>query len=415
MTLLGIDYKLLTKTLGKRLKIVIPGLVHKDQNWFIPGGNIFFSSHTIRDILFYCKKESLDLILFAIDYSKAFDSVNFQLILKTFELFNFGDRFRDWIKVIFNGGKSCISNNGHISETFEIERSTRQGDPISPLIFVLCLEILFITIRSDDNINGFKIENNEFKLTSYADDASYFLKNKVSAENLLSLIQKFSKISGLEVNKSKSECLLLDYELGIDGSGECFLGIPIVNNLKILGHYFGKDRLICNFQNFYSKLEKMEKITNIWKQRPITIIGKNVLINSLINSTFLFNAQIEFPPEDFLKAVEKQNKDFLWGGTHKIAHNSIIADFIDGGIRYKDLNSFVRSVNVKFLLNLTCVNKSRCTILPQLWLNNLFNIPPSSNIENQKYFHDLFSTQINILDCKIKLPGLNLFRTKYAN
>ena len=62
---------------------------------------------------------------------------------------------------------------------------------------------------------------------------------------------------------------------------------------------------------------------------------------------------------------------------------------------------------MSFLLNLTCVNKSRCTILPQLWLNNLFNIPPSSNNENQQYFHDLFSTQINILDCKIKLPRRN--------
>ena len=108
------------------------------------------------------------------------------------------------MKVIYNGGKSCISNNGHISEAFEIERSTRQGDPISPLVFILCLEILFITIRSDENIRGFKIENNEFKLTSYADEASYFLKDKLSAENLLLTINKFSKISGLEVNKTKS-------------------------------------------------------------------------------------------------------------------------------------------------------------------------------------------------------------------
>ena len=116
-----------------------------------------------------------------------------------------------------------MSNNGHISETFEIERSTRQGDPISPLIFILCLELLFITIRADENIKGFKIENNEFKLTSYADDASYFLKDKSSAENLLLNIAKFSKVSGLEVNKSKSECLLLDYELGFDESDEHLL------------------------------------------------------------------------------------------------------------------------------------------------------------------------------------------------
>ena len=151
---------------------------------------------------------------------------------------------------------------------------------------------MFINIIADENIKGFTIEKNEFKLTSYADDASYFLKNKQSAENLLVTIQKFSKISGLEVNRSKSECLLLEFEMGLSGLHDDFLGIPVVNNLKILGHYHRKDKLICEFNNFHSKLSKMQKIINIWKQRPLTLIGKNLLINSLINSSFLFNAQI---------------------------------------------------------------------------------------------------------------------------
>ena len=152
ITLLGVDYKLLTKTLGERLKKVLPNLIHKDQNGFVPGGNIFFSAHTIRDILFYCSKEKIDLIMLALDYTKAFDSVNFQFIHKAFDLFNFGDKFKTWVKLLYNGGKSCISNSGYLSETFEIERSTRQGDPISPLVFILVLEILFICLRSDPNI-----------------------------------------------------------------------------------------------------------------------------------------------------------------------------------------------------------------------------------------------------------------------
>ena len=53
ITLLNADYKLLTKTLGQRLKKVLPGVIHKDQNGFVPGGSIFYSSHTVRDILFY--------------------------------------------------------------------------------------------------------------------------------------------------------------------------------------------------------------------------------------------------------------------------------------------------------------------------------------------------------------------------
>ena len=245
ITLLGVDYKLLTKCLGERLKGVLPNLIHEDQNGFVPGGNIFFSTHTIRDLLFYCSKENVDLVMIALDYTKAFDSVDFNFIHKTFEIFNFGEKFKAWIKVLFSGGKSWISNNGFLSETFTIKRSTRQGDPISPLIFILGLELLFICIRRDPNIQGIKIFKNEIILTSYADDATYFIKNKQSAEKMLDLVGKFSKVSGLEINRTKSECLLLDFEMNLDTNSETFCGIPVVENLKILGHYFGKNKLTC--------------------------------------------------------------------------------------------------------------------------------------------------------------------------
>ena len=209
----------------------------------------------------------------ALDYTKAFDSIDFDFVHETFKIFNFGDNFRNWIKVIFKGGKSSIANNGHISGNFEINRSTRQGDPISPQIFILGLEILFIALRTDDNIKGFKIENNEIKLTAFADDASYFLKDKTSAENLLCKINQFSKISGLEINKSKSECLLLSFEVELR-EGNQFCGIPVVENLKILGHFYGKNELICTYQNFYSKLERIKKLLNIWKQRNLTLFDK---------------------------------------------------------------------------------------------------------------------------------------------
>ena len=167
--------------------------------------------------------------------------------------------------------------------------------------------------------------------------------------------------------------------MGLSGLHDDFLRIPVVNNLKILGHYHGKDKLICEFNNFHSKLSKMQKIINTWKQRPLTLIGKNLLINSLINSSFLFNAQIEIPPPDFIKLVDKQNKSFLWGGgTPKIAHNTIIADYNEGGIQYKDLDCFLSSINIKFLLNLTADTPNKCTILPQYWFNRLCKVPTTN-------------------------------------
>ena len=70
ITLLGVDYKLPTKALGERLKGVLPNLIHKDQNGFVPGGNIFFSVHKIRDIIFYCSEENVNLVMLPLDYAQ---------------------------------------------------------------------------------------------------------------------------------------------------------------------------------------------------------------------------------------------------------------------------------------------------------------------------------------------------------
>lgn len=274
------------------------------------------------------------------------------------------------------------------------------------------LEVLFIHLRSDPNIRGIKIVRNEVKLTSYADDASYFMRDKISAENLLAIIGKFSKVSGLEINRTKSECLLLDFEMNLGTQEDNLCGIPLVENLKILGHFFGKNKNICDFQIFYSKIIKFEKIENIWKQRALTIMGKNLLINSLLNSLFIFNAQIELPPKDFIKIIEAKNKNFLWGGgVAKIAHHSLVGDYHEGGIKYKDLNAFVLSVNFKFLVRLKYNTTVNNTCLPRVWLMQLFQIPTEyDNNDDQEYFHEFFSKQLHILDCKLKIPRRALWK-----
>ena len=119
-------------------------------------------------------------------------------------------------------------------------------------------------------------------------------------------------------------------------------------------------------------------------------------------SLFLFNAQIETPPADFIKLVEELHKNFLWSGTPKIAHNTIIANYKSGGINYKDLNSFIAAVNVKFIQNLLVSTAGGRLALPNMWIKKLFNIPTSP--ENEPIFYDYFSNKMNILNCLIKVP-----------
>ena len=122
----------------------------------------------------------------------------------------------------------------------------------------------------------------------------------------------------------------------------------------------------------------------------------------MATSLFLFNCQIETPPADFIKLVEQIQKDFLWSGTPKIAHNTIIADYKSGGINYKDLNSFIAAVNVKFIQKLLVSPIQGHLALPNMWIKKLFNIP--INPADEPYFWDFFTKKLNILNCLVRIP-----------
>lgn len=97
------------------------------------------------------------------------------------------------------------------------------------------------------------------------------------------------------------------------------------------------------------------------------------------------------------------HKNFLWGGgTPKIAHHTIIANNKDGGIKYKDLNSFILAINVKFIQYLSINPQSGHLTLPNHWLKKMLKIPTSEN--EDLYFQDYFVNKLNVLDCMMKVP-----------
>ena len=135
----------------------------------------------------------------AIDFEKAFDSIAHSFIIKTLHFFGYGYSFIKWINLILNDLSSCINHRGNISESFKVGRSCRQGDPISPYLFILCAEILALKIRKDPGVSGFKIGNWEHKLHMYADDLTAYLDgSERSLRNLIGILDSFQEISGLK-------------------------------------------------------------------------------------------------------------------------------------------------------------------------------------------------------------------------
>ena len=111
----------------------------------------------------YTKTYDIPGLLLFIGFEKAFDSLEWNFMFKYLEVFGFSPSLTRWVQTFYNNITSCIIKNGTLSASFEINRGVRQGDPLSPYMFVIAVEPLAVSIRSCSEINGIKIDSKEFK------------------------------------------------------------------------------------------------------------------------------------------------------------------------------------------------------------------------------------------------------------
>ncbi|KAL9963682.1 hypothetical protein ACROYT_G027211 [Oculina patagonica] len=311
ISLINVDVKIASKALAKRLECILPFIIHRNQNAYVKGRLISDSTRIIDDIMSYTKVNDLSGLLVAIDFEKAFDSLDWAFLNKALLAFNFGESFIKWVSTFYCNIKSCVTNNGFSSVHFDVKRGVRQGDPLSPYLFIIALEILAINIRSSKNIKGFKLsDNEEIKLTIFADDLTTFLKDKQSFENLLKMLRDFGCCSGLKVNNGKLEALHLG-----DSSIKLDIGIKNMDKpLKILGIFFSYDKKQAVKLNFDSILDSLKKTLNLWKWRHLTILGRIQIIKSFAIPKFLYRAsQLPFP-DDVIKRANTIIYEFIWKG-----------------------------------------------------------------------------------------------------
>ena len=204
ISLINVDVKIGTKAIAKRLEKVLPEIIHHNQNAYVKGRTIFDAVRTIDDIISLTASKDISSLLVAIDFEKAIDSVNWNYHKKTLEKFNFGPSFIAWITTFYSDISSSVMNNGFATQPFKLSRGVRQGDPLSPYLFILVLETLAVNIRNDIKIGGIKIDNQELKLVIFADDLTVFLKDKESFYQLSNTSHIFGVLSGLKMNKQKT-------------------------------------------------------------------------------------------------------------------------------------------------------------------------------------------------------------------
>ena len=129
-------------------------------------------------------------------FEKAFDSVDWRFMFKVLCAFGFGSDIRRWISTFYKDIKSSVTVNGHLSRWFPIQRGCRQGDPISPYLFILSVDILANMIRQNKNIKGIFIGETKHKISQYADDTEIMLEgDKNSFEETIQTVNTFGNKS----------------------------------------------------------------------------------------------------------------------------------------------------------------------------------------------------------------------------
>ena len=151
ITLLNVDYKLVTKVLASRVKLILPKIIHTDQQGFVSNrflGNHILDIQTLMHLLDNLEDKA-DTTILSLDIHKAFDSVDWTFLSVMLHSYGFPTYFLDWIDNMHKDVELWVLNNGHLSDPVIAKKGVAQGCSLSPYLFVLVIETLACYIRSN--------------------------------------------------------------------------------------------------------------------------------------------------------------------------------------------------------------------------------------------------------------------------
>ena len=292
-------------------------------------------------------KENIPGLMIFIDFHKAFDSLEWNFLFSCLEAFGFGPEFIWWVRTLYHNIESCVINNGLATDFFSLERGVRQGDPLSPYLFVVAVETLALSIRQNPELIGIKIGGEETKLLQYADDTTAVLSDIDSAQAPFNLLEVFKNLSGLVIKSSKTEGMWIGSPR--DKTSKLF-GIKWHDEpIKALGVYYLYDIKLLHEKKIIERLDSVKKLINIWSSRGLSIYGKVTVIKSLTIPKFVYISSLLPAPKEIVKKLNQLIFNFLWKGTDKVTRLSTINEHEDGGLKMVDLESMIKSLRLAWL------------------------------------------------------------------
>ncbi|KAL9241284.1 hypothetical protein vseg_015413 [Gypsophila vaccaria] len=326
----NVIYKCISKLLCAKLTEVLPGIISESQTAFIKGRSILDNILVCQDLVkLYSRKACSPRAILKLDLQKAYDSIEWRFIEELLDALNFPKLFSAWILTCITSPTFTLSLNGELFGHFKGQRGLRQGDPMSPLIFTICMEYLSRILEVATTRPGFSFHPMCKRLSlshlCFADDLLLFARGDYqSVHRLLCAFESFSRASGLKMNKGKSAIYMngvpdeakspmLRYGGLVEGTLPFrYLGVPI-SPTKL-------SRKEC-----LKLSERITKRIHGWGSRKLSYAGRLCLVNSVLNNLHSYWSSVFLLPVATLNSIINVCRNYLWEGSEEYGRAPLVA------------------------------------------------------------------------------------------
>uniref|UniRef100_A0A8C5QKU6 Reverse transcriptase domain-containing protein n=1 Tax=Leptobrachium leishanense TaxID=445787 RepID=A0A8C5QKU6_9ANUR len=318
ISLLNCDLKLFSKILADRLKPFLPALVHADQVGFVPGREARDNTMRTLQLMHHARRSSQALALLSTDAEKAFDRVDWDFISLSLTHIGLGPHLCTWIGALYGNTTARVCVNGVFTTPFAIRNGTRQGCPLSPLLFVVTLEPFLEAIRSNPDISGVMVGTQQHKVAAYADDLLFFVtRPEISLPGVMTAFEEYGRLSNLKINFLKSNILNVTVpEPRAQALRPYFAFKWMTDKIKYLGIWLPSHHSRLYQDNFPPLLGALQRDLANWNYPHIAWLGRIAVVKMNVQPRLLYLMQtipIDLP-KAFFTSLRSMVATYIWRG-----------------------------------------------------------------------------------------------------
>jgi hypothetical protein len=361
ISLCNVTLKIITKTIANRIKAILPDIISPNQSAFVPGRLISDNTLIANEVFHYLARTTKQTGYVGIktDMAKAYDRLEWDFIQATLVAMNFPQKLVNTIMRCVTTVSFSILINGNPTRAFYPQRGLRQGDPLSPYLFIICADVFSALITNAQNsklIHGVKIAPKAPEITYlfFADDSLIFCRaNKEETNQIKSIITKYQQASGQLVNYNKSE-VIFSRKVQPSSKHEINHILPM-QEVHHFSKYLGQPTFIgrAKSQVFSYIQDRVWKMLKGWKEKNLSFAGRATLIKAVAQAIPTYLMSNYLIPKGLCHNMESMISNFWWGSNvdrkkiHWINWKKTCKQKQDGGMGFRDLSTFNEALLAK--------------------------------------------------------------------